>query len=127
VPVSKKRKKKGQKSYGPPPPKSVINKKKGLTRQQILIYIISGVMILSLAAGFIVRSSGRTAPQNNTSVPQSVEENSPLIETVTPEESQTQDSGENIATPEQDSTTPTEGEDSAAPTAEESDTPDAEK
>lgn len=125
MPISKKRKKKRQKSYGPPPPKEVLHQKKGLSRQQILIYVISGVMIISLAASFIVRSSGRATPQNNADVTQSVEGNNSSIETPTPEETQTPDSGENNAVIEKDSTAPAAGEDNTTPTTEESATPDA--
>jgi len=71
VPVSKKRKKK--KSYSPPPPssKAAAPKKKKLTTQQIVIYIISALMILSLALGFLLSGSRRTqvlptsGPQDN--------------------------------------------------------------
>ena len=66
VPVSKKRvKKKDQrKSAGPPPPKSQATPKKSLSRQQIAIYVISALIILSMAVGFIVSGmgGGGTAP-----------------------------------------------------------------
>jgi hypothetical protein len=66
VPVSKKRvKKKDQrKSSGPPPPKSAIQeKKKPLSRQQITIYIISALIIISMTVGFIVSGMGGGQPQ----------------------------------------------------------------
>jgi hypothetical protein len=68
VPVSKKRKKR---TYsGPPPPKNKTPAPKKLTAQKVLIYIISALMILSLAIGFLASGSGRQAtptpvPQEN--------------------------------------------------------------
>ena len=58
MPVSKKRKKKGTKPSGPPPSKAEVSgKKRKLSRQQILIYIFSALIIISLAASFIIGSS----------------------------------------------------------------------
>jgi len=46
---------------GPPPSKNqVTTKKKKLTRQQILIYVFSALIIISLAASFIVGSGRRS-------------------------------------------------------------------
>ena len=53
--------------YGPPPAKSELtNKKKPLSRQQIAIYVVSTLIILSMAIGFIVSGlgGGATAPQH---------------------------------------------------------------
>lgn len=59
MPVSKKRKKKRIKPSGPPLPKSELSaKKKKLSRQQILIYVFSALVILSLAVGFVISSVG---------------------------------------------------------------------
>lgn len=76
MPVSKKRKKRKIKS-GPPLPKSEKPAKKHLTKQQILIYIISIAMILSLAVSFIVGSGSRRGilPSNPTPQSQTVEGN----------------------------------------------------
>ncbi len=63
MPVSKKRKKKGQRASGPPQPKNQAKPQK-LTMQRILLYIISGVMILSLAASFLVGAGGGHNPTN---------------------------------------------------------------
>jgi hypothetical protein len=54
-------------------------KKKKLTRQQILIYVISGLMILSLAIGFVVGSGRRSR-----SVPTAVPQSTILLETPAP-------------------------------------------
>ena len=68
MPVSKKRKKKNQKPMSPPLPKSVRNQpKKGITWQRVALYVISALMIISLAASFLV--SGVT-PQHGGAVPQ---------------------------------------------------------
>lgn len=90
MPLSKKRKKKRQKNYGPPPPKDARIQKQGLTKQKIIIYIISGVMILSLAASFIIGASG-SQPSTNTQQSQGVEQQSVdgdnlLIDTPAPED-----------------------------------------
>lgn len=62
MPVSKKRKKKRTKSYGPPPSKKELAaKSKGFSRQQILIVVISALVILSMAIGFVVSGFGRTS------------------------------------------------------------------
>ncbi len=67
MPESKKRKKKRTKSFGPPPSKQELStKKKGLTRQQITIYVISALVILSMAIGFIVSGSGSTTVPDTT-------------------------------------------------------------
>lgn len=58
MPLSKKRKKKRQKNFGPPPPKDARNQSQGLTKQKIIIYIISAVMIISLAASFVIGAAG---------------------------------------------------------------------
>jgi hypothetical protein len=80
VPVSKKRKKK--KSYSPPPPKSKVAapKKKKITTQQIIIYIISALMILSLALGFLLSGSSTQA------VPTPAPQDNILLETPAPAE-----------------------------------------
>lgn len=57
MPVSKKRKKKGQKLAGPPQKVGQVPQKK-LTKQRLILYIISAVMIISLAASFVVSGSG---------------------------------------------------------------------
>ena len=65
MPVSKHRKKKKQKKMGPPPPKSVANagpKKKKLTKQQITIYIISALVVISMAVSLLVRGGSRRTP-----------------------------------------------------------------
>ncbi|MCG3211133.1 MAG: hypothetical protein FOGNACKC_04770 [Anaerolineae bacterium] len=71
MPESKKRKKKRTKSFGPPSSKQELStKKKGLSRQQITIYVISALVILSMAIGFIVSGTGRrgtTVPNTNNS------------------------------------------------------------
>ncbi len=63
MPVSKKRIKKSQKRkpVTPPPSKAEIsNKKKPLSRQQITIYVISALVVLSMAIGFIISGLGTT-------------------------------------------------------------------
>lgn len=77
MPVSKKRKKK-QKT-APVRYKKTVAPKKRITRQQILIYVISGLMILSLAIGFI--ATGSTNPPPPTPVPQNI-----LVETPAPQD-----------------------------------------
>jgi hypothetical protein len=49
VPVSKKRVKKDQRKSAPPAPKTLTPAKKKLSTQQILIYVISALVILSMA------------------------------------------------------------------------------
>lgn len=82
MPVSKKRKPKNNKRTTPPQKavtttsgsaaaagKKDDSKKKKLSKQQIAIYVISAVMILSLAVGYLVgnsRSGGRGAPAPTT-------------------------------------------------------------
>ena len=58
MPVSKKRVKKEQRKSAPPAPKSLTPPKKKLTTQQILIYVISALVILSMAIGFLASGSG---------------------------------------------------------------------
>jgi hypothetical protein len=86
VPVSKKRKKK--KYSGPPPPKgkAAASKPGKITKQKIIIYIISGLMILSLAIGFLASGSGTTQVPP-TPGPQD------LIATPAPEDGQSGESG----------------------------------
>lgn len=63
MPVSKKRIKKSQKRKpaAPPPSKAEISsKKKPLNRQQIAIYVISALVVLSMAVGFVVSGWGRS-------------------------------------------------------------------
>jgi hypothetical protein len=67
VPVSKKRKTK-QKSGSYPQKKSVAPPKK-ITKQKILIYVISILMIASLMAGYLF--SGASSTPAPTAVPQS--------------------------------------------------------
>lgn len=70
MPVSKHRKKKKQKKSGPPPPKSMATpKKRKLTRQQILIYVISTLVILSMAIGFLASGSSRRGRVQTTPSP----------------------------------------------------------
>jgi hypothetical protein len=80
VPVSKKRKKR-QKTR-PPIPKSKVAPKKKITTRQILIYVISGLMILSLAIGFLA-GSGRSSRTVPTSAPQG---NNILLATPAPDD-----------------------------------------
>ena len=71
MPVSKHRKKKKQKKSGPPPPKSLATpKKKKLTTQQILIYVISALVILSMAIGFLASGGSRRTRVQTTPSPQ---------------------------------------------------------
>lgn len=81
MPVSKKRKKK--RSYSPPPPssKAAVPKKRKITTQQLIIYIISALMILSLALGFLLSGSRRTRV-----VPTSAPQDNILLETPAPAE-----------------------------------------
>ena len=70
MPVSKHRKKKKQKKSGPPPPKSTVAPKKKLTTQQILIYVISALVVISMAVGLIASGlSRRGGSSQPTSVP----------------------------------------------------------
>ena len=97
MPVSKKRVKKSQKrkSYGPPPSKSeIVNKKKPLSRQQIAIYVVSTLIILSMAIGFIISGlgGGATATQNSGDSDVNIEE---LLATPAPDDAaQDEDSNE---------------------------------
>ncbi|RMF04777.1 MAG: hypothetical protein D6768_02415 [Chloroflexi bacterium] len=61
MPVSKKRVKKNQrKPTGPPiSKKELANRKKPMSRQQIGIIIISALVVISMAIGFIVSGAGR--------------------------------------------------------------------
>lgn len=106
MPVSKKRKKK---TYsGPPLPKgkkATAPKKKKITRQQIIIYVISGLMILSLAIGFLASGSGRSQPPP-TVAPQEV------LATPAPEDTQSGESGES----ESDDAGESESESESTPT-----------
>lgn len=64
MPESKHRKKKNQRKTGPPPPKSVVNagpKKKKLTKQQITIYVISALVVISMAVGLLLSGESRRA------------------------------------------------------------------
>ena len=106
VPVSKKRKKKTRiKPSRPPISKSAVaGKKKKLTKQQILIYVFSALIILSLAISFIVSGTGGSrAPstQSNTQVTapavETENENAPL-----PENQDAEQEGSVDATPESD-------------------------
>lgn len=63
MPVSKKRVKKSQKRKpaAPPPSRAELStKKKPLNRQQIAIYVISALVVLSMAVGFIISGLGQT-------------------------------------------------------------------
>ncbi len=67
MPVSKKRKKKGSKKpIGPPVSKSELTagKKKKLTKQQIFIFVFSALIIISLAASFLVGSGSSVGPHD---------------------------------------------------------------
>jgi hypothetical protein len=67
VPVSKKRVKKDQRKSAPPAPKSLVTPgKKKLSTQQILIYVISALVILSMA---IVGLAGAGRPTQPTPTP----------------------------------------------------------
>jgi hypothetical protein len=61
VPVSKKRKKKNErKPLGPPISKTgITSRKKKFTKQQILIYVFSALIILSFVLSFLVGYGGR--------------------------------------------------------------------
>jgi hypothetical protein len=88
VPVSKKRKKKQRK--GPPPSKSrAVPKKKKITKQQILIYVISGLMIISLAIGFLASGSTRVRP-TATPLPQN---SNILLDTPAPDDQSREEEG----------------------------------
>ncbi len=91
MPVSKKRKKRKRSSL--PPAKAAVAPKKKITKQQILIYIISGVMILSLAIGFIASGRSRVSRQP-TPVPQG---NNLLLETPAPGDDQSDQAEDNAA------------------------------
>jgi len=85
VPESKHRKKKKQRKTGPPPPKSVVNagpKRKKLNKQQIAIYIISALVVISMAVGLLLSGNSRRTPVP-TAAPIDVE--NLLIETPAPE------------------------------------------
>jgi hypothetical protein len=75
VPVSKKRVKKNQKKVAPPAPKALETpKKKKLTTQQILIYVISILVIVSMAIGYLASGNGRAyqptpTPQSSVETP----------------------------------------------------------
>jgi hypothetical protein len=99
VPVSKKRKKKRIKPSSPPLPKSELGvKKKKLTRQQILIYIFSALVILSLAAGFVISSVGQQPVQP------ALDQNMLILTpTVQSEESQPETEATTETTPESES------------------------
>lgn len=111
MPVSKKRKKKGTKPVSPPPSKvEGAGKKRKLSRQQILIYIFSALIILSLAVSFIIGSSPTPAPQSNTqttlSTPLPLNEDTATEESSAPENSAAPTdeapAGESETTPEVD-------------------------
>ena len=96
MPVSKHRKKKKQKKSGPPPPKSLAApKKKKLTTQQILIYVISALVILSMAIGFLASGSSRRTSIQRTPSPPS---QNLLLGTPAPDNQS--GAGENDTTPE---------------------------
>lgn len=61
MPVSKKRKKKNQRKPTSPPisKKELANKKRPMSRQQIGILIISALVVISMAIGFIVSGAGQ--------------------------------------------------------------------
>lgn len=112
MPVSKKRKKKVIKPVGPPTSKvEVAGKKRKLSRQQILIYIFSALIILSLAISFIISSSPTSAPapqgdtQTTLSTPP-LNEEAATEESSAPENSETPTeeapAGESETTPEVD-------------------------
>ncbi|MEM7346962.1 MAG: hypothetical protein AAF485_22210 [Chloroflexota bacterium] len=83
MPVSKKRKKKTRNQYsGPPLPQSALKPKKKITTQTILLYLISAIMIISLAASFLVsgNSHGGTAPtQSGASSQQAIDGENNLL------------------------------------------------
>jgi hypothetical protein len=81
VPVSKKRKKK-QRSSPLPSRSKTAPKKKKITKQQIVIFVISGLMILSLAIGFLASGSTRSHVPP-TALPQ---ESNILLDTPVPED-----------------------------------------
>ncbi|MDX1521811.1 MAG: hypothetical protein R3264_09305 [Anaerolineae bacterium] len=58
MPVSKKRKKKRSKPAGPPP-KGGFTPKPKITRQRIILYVISAVMVITLVASLILGSGGQ--------------------------------------------------------------------
>ena len=85
MPESKHRKKKKQRKTGPPPPKSMANagpKKKKLSKQQITIYVISALVVISMAVGLLASGNSRRTPVPTTA-PIDVE--NLLIETPAPE------------------------------------------
>jgi hypothetical protein len=84
MPVSKHRKKKKQKKSGPPPPKSLAaTPKKKLSTQQILIYVISVLVIVSMAIGFLASGGSRRARVQPTPSPQG---QNLLLETPVPDD-----------------------------------------
>jgi hypothetical protein len=92
VPESKHRKKRKQKKAGPPLPKSVTAApKKKITRQQIAIYVISALVVLSMAVGLLLSGGSSRAPVP-TSAPVDVE--SLFTETPAPAEATTEPSAE---------------------------------
>lgn len=103
MPVSKKRKKKRVVGT-PPPPKGGHQPKPKITKQRLLLYIISAVMIISLAASFVISSTGR-----NTAVPQTQTVDGSNLLTDPPAVETTQDEP---ATDEQEDVAPEEPGDS---------------
>jgi cytoskeletal protein RodZ len=84
VPVSKKRVKKRSKPSGPTPAKNTLTpKKRKFTRQQILIYVFSALVILSLAISFVV---GSIQPQPPVPPPVSGPDQSTLTATPEPDD-----------------------------------------
>lgn len=69
MPVSKKRKKKNQRKPAGPPvsKKELANKKRPMSRQQIGILIISALVVISMAIGFIVSGAGQGGGSNGAS------------------------------------------------------------
>ena len=106
VPVSKKRKKK--QSSGPPPAKNKVvatpKKKKKLSRQEIIIYVVSGLMILSLAIGLIATGSTRRTQVQPTVTPVT-QQNNQTLETPNPA-STPGSQPESSSSPAGDATTP---------------------
>ena len=100
MPVSKHRKKKKQRKTGPPPPKSMVeagSKKKKLNKQQIAIYIISALVVISMAVGLLLSGNSRRTPVP-TAAPINVE--NLLNETPSPEGDAGSDAAPVEATPE---------------------------
>ena len=94
MPVSKKRKKKPV----PPPTKKAAPPASKLSRQKILIYIISIVMILSLALGYILGNSGPAPVPTVTPLPV----NSGIVTPASEEQAGEQDAPEDEAGAESD-------------------------